>query len=269
MRFAWCLLWGVSTAAILRPAHAESAPSVPRGMRKVDPGEYRPLYPPSPQETRVPVAAFYMDARPVTNSEFARFVATAPEWGRGAPPRILADESYLMHWEHPAAPGKKETPDAPVVHISWFAAKAYCAARGARLPSEAEWEWAANASETKKDASGDKAFLEQIGSWYSTPHHGEVGRVARGKANIWGLFDMHGLIWEWVLDFNSTMTTTDARDGGDKMRFCGAGALRASDTTDYVKFMRVAMRGSLRGDYTTSLLGFRCARSVTPELEKP
>jgi formylglycine-generating enzyme required for sulfatase activity len=73
--------------------------------------------------------------------------------------------------------------------------------------------------------------------------------------------DLHGLVWEWVLDFNGAMLGTDARKSGDRDRItvCGGGSVAASDTTDYASFMRVAFRSSLRADYTTHNLGFRCA----------
>jgi formylglycine-generating enzyme required for sulfatase activity len=64
-----------------------------------------------------------------------------------------------------------------------------------------------------------------------------------------------------VLDFNSAMLTTDARKTGDKdaLTFCGGGAINATDKSNYPTFMRVAFRSSLRADYTTNNLGFRCA----------
>jgi formylglycine-generating enzyme required for sulfatase activity len=73
--------------------------------------------------------------------------------------------------------------------------------------------------------------------------------------------DLFGLVWEWVLDFNSAMLTTDARNAGtkDSLAFCGGGAINATDKANYPSFMRVAFRSSLRADYTTNNLGFRCA----------
>jgi formylglycine-generating enzyme required for sulfatase activity len=95
------------------------------------PSVYRPLYPPTPEEREIPVAPFRIDARPVTNSQFATFVARDPRWARDRVGRIFADEGYLS---------VTGAPSAPVARVSWFAAKAYCQARGARLPTEAEWE---------------------------------------------------------------------------------------------------------------------------------
>jgi formylglycine-generating enzyme required for sulfatase activity len=85
--------------------------------------------------------------------------------------------------------------------------------------------------------------------------------VGTNQANYWGVQDLHGLVWEWVLDFNSSMLATDPRRAGDRDRlaFCGGGAIGATDQADYPSFMRVAFRSSLRAEYTTHNLGFRCA----------
>lgn len=245
------------------PNGALAAPPL-QPMTTVGPGVYRPLYPASPAKASVSVPAFLLDTYPVTNEEYARFIALHPMWRRNSPPRIFADTSYLASWSSDDAPGPLLHRRAPVVQISWFAARAYCEARQARLPTEYEWELAAAASSTKRDAEGDKSWLDGIATWYAHPQRGALGEIGSRKANAWGIHDLHGLIWEWVSDFNSTLVTGDTREGsdGDKMKFCGAGALGASVTTDYVKFMRTAFRSSLRADFTTNLLGFRCASDL-------
>ena len=72
---------------------------------------------------------------------------------------------------------------------------------------------------------------------------------------------MHGLIWEWVSDFNSIILTGDSRSNSAINRdlFCASGALGAVDKENYAAFMRFAFRSSLQGKYTVSNLGFRCA----------
>lgn len=251
----------MSVAPTARGADGAGGQAVPRSMRRVGPGVYRPLYATTPRESEIPVAAFLLDTLLVTNRAFALFLRSNPDWRRGSVPRIFADESYLAAWESDTEPGKSVHPDAPVVRVSWFSAKAYCAWRGARLPTEAEWELAAAASARRADGSLDPKWRESIASWYAKPSPTSLSPVGRDAANFWGIHDLNGLVWEWVLDFNSSLVASDAREAGDKdrMRFCGAGALGAKDKTDYVKFMRVAMRSSLRGDFTTANLGFRCA----------
>lgn len=226
----------------------------------VGPGVYAPLYPAKGFE-RVPVAAFRLDVVPVTNAEYATFVAAHPEWRRDRVNPLLADEGYLGRWAGPETPGAEAPDRAPVVQVSWFAARAYCDARGARLPTEAEWELAAAASATSTDGRGDAAYLREILSWYGAPTPDVLPETGGRPANAWGVRDLHGLVWEWVEDFNATLASVDNRDDQDPDRklYCGGGAAGASAKDDYAAFMRVAFRGSLSANYTTANLGFRCA----------
>lgn len=79
--------------------------------------------------------------------------------------------------------------------------------------------------------------------------------------------DLHGLIWEWVDDFNSLLVSADSRDQNDpdRLKFCGAGALSLRDTENYAVLMRVAMLSSLKAADTTVNLGFRCAKPADAE----
>ena len=71
-------------------------------------------------------------------------------------------------------------------------------------------------------------------------------------------------MWEWVLDFNSTLISEDSRTGKDpdRLLFCGSGAVGSRDRNDYASFMRIAFRSALSPRYTTASLGFRCARDA-------
>jgi formylglycine-generating enzyme required for sulfatase activity len=240
------------------------------GMARVGPGTYRPLYPPSPAEAEVPVKPFLLDRYPVTNGLYRLFVLAHPEWRRDRVPAVFADDGYLSHWAEPTELGPEVGDSQPVVRVSWFAAKAYCAARAARLPTEAEWELAAAASRTRADGRDDPAWREQILAWYARPNPAQLPVVGTTPANYWGIHDLHALVWEWVLDFNASMLTTDARGtgGADRLTFCGGGAVNATNKADYPTFMRVAFRSSLRAAYTTNNLGFRCAANVPAEPSK-
>lgn len=228
---------------------------------KVGPGVLRPLYPASPEEATVAVAAFRLDRTQVTNAQYLAFVRAHPRWQRGEVPGLFADEHYLEHWAGPARLGPRAPASAPVVRVSWFAAKAYCEAQGARLPTEMQWELAAQASATQPDASTDPQFVAEILGWYARPSPDVLPAVGGGKPNYWGAQDLHGLVWEWVLDFANASVSSDSRNGkdGETLSFCGAGALTARNKDDYAAFMRIAFRSSLQASYTTGNLGFRCA----------
>lgn len=251
-------LAGTAAAAPRRPVASAS-------MSRVGPGAYRPLYAASPAESSISVKAFLLDRKPVTNASFLAFVRANPSWRRDQVKRLFADEGYLAHWQGAVLLGKGVRPASPVTGVSWFAAKAYCAARGARLPNEAEWELAALASESAPDGSGDARWLARILRFYSEPTSASSLRdVGAGKPNFWGIYDMHGLTWEWVYDFGASLVASDSRekDGADQNRFCGASGADAKNPSDYAAFMRVAFRSSLQASFTTARLGFRCAADV-------
>jgi formylglycine-generating enzyme required for sulfatase activity len=257
-----CALTSSAVAAPRRPA-------APAGMSRVGPGVYQPLYAASPDERTVSVKAFWLDRKPVTNDKFLAFVRSHPAWRRDQVKRLFADQGYLAHWESVDALGKGVRPSSPVTGVSWFAAKAYCAARSARLPTEREWELAALASESRADGSNDPRWLARILSFYSEPTAGSSLRdVGAGKPSFWGIYDMHGLIWEWVYDFGASLVAADSRekDDAEPNRFCGASGADARNPSDYASFMRVAFRSSLQASFTTTRLGFRCAADmkVTP-----
>lgn len=238
--------------------------AVPTPMARVGPGVLRPVYAPEPGVTEIGVPAFALDRVPVTNAEFLRFVAAHPGWQRGRAPRLFVDGSYLGHWATPTLLGPAVAPDQPVTRVSWFAARAYCAVRDARLPTENEWELAAAGGALGPDGRAEPGFREKILAWYAQPTGPSLRRVGQEPPNFWGVSDLHGLVWEWVLDFNATMVSGDSRDGRsvDTMRFCGLGGLAADAKEDYASFMRIAFRSSLEARYTTANLGFRCARDA-------
>jgi sulfatase modifying factor 1 len=88
-----------------------------------------------------------------------------------------------------------------------------------------------------------------------------------GPANFYGVRNMHGLIWEWVDDFNALLVSADSRNQGDpdQLQYCGAGAISLQDRDNYAVLMRVALLSALSGADTTNNLGFRCARTLPLE----
>lgn len=240
---------------------------VPADMALIPASEHQPLYPSRPDDEAIAVKSFLIDKYPVTNQQYLDFVRENPRWQRGKVPVLFASEHYLRHWEGPLSLGEQADPKAPVVYVSWFAAKAYCSAHNKRLPTEAEWEVAGAASETEANAGNSPEWRQKILGWYSKPTPKKQPPVGQGEANYYGIHDLHGLVWEWIADFNAYFVKSDSRgrDEDAGARFCGAAGLESSDTEDYASFMRSAMRGSLEGKYTGSGMGFRCVRDYPPE----
>ncbi|AHI66843.1 formylglycine-generating enzyme family protein [Burkholderia thailandensis] len=216
------------------------------------------------RSTPVHIDAFELQDTPVTVRAFTAFLRAHPEWRRARVARVFAGPAYLADWADPLHPAPATPPDAPVTGVSWFAARAYCASEGARLPTWLEWEYAAAADATRTDARNDPLWRQQILSWYEQPAARVLPSVG-GAPNVYGVRDLHGLIWEWVDDFNALFISGDSRTQGDpdQQRFCGAGAISIVRRDSYAVLMRVALLSSLTGADSTGSLGFRCARSIS------
>lgn len=259
---------------VASPLGASTSPAA-AGMVRIPAGTYLPLYaeplpaPAGGRQTstvrrRVAVAAFEMDVSPVTNGDFLAFVRAHPEWRRSRVTGLFADASYLRHWRGDLDLGDGAPADSPVIDVSWFAARAYLRAIGKALPTVDQWEYVAAADDTRRDASRDPAFLERLRLWYGRPTPARLPPVGRTPRNVYGVRDLHGLIWEWTLDFNSALVTGESRADSalERTLYCGSGAAGASNFEDYAAFMRYAFRSSLEARYTIANLGFRGVRQL-------
>lgn len=229
-----------------------------QSMAFIEGGTYKPFVKGDKEE--VPVNAFWMDEKAVTNADYQRFVEANPQWSKENTKRIFADSNYLYHWPDSGSSHIPETQDeAPVVNVSWFAAKAYCEWQNKRLPKLHEWEFVARAFPINDGSANSLQRI--ISDWYSNrlKHDFLVGAVYQ---NTYGVWDMHGLVWEWVYDFNSIVMNNDGRNQEEMPEglFCGSASLNANDATDYAAFVRFAFRTSLKGNYNLRKLGFRCAK---------
>lgn len=225
-------------------------------MKKIDAGTFKPIY--GSGDGKINVNAFHMDPAPVTNAEYLIFVKQMPKWQKSKVKALFADKQYLANWVDDLN-FPKALEQSPVTNVSWYAAKAYCECQGKRLPTVNEWEFAAMANEKVKDARKDSLNNARLLDKIQTPNT-NLQKVKQSKPNVYGIYDMHGLIWEWTYDFNSVMLSGENRNNNDKNQFCGAGSLNANDLMNYVSFMRYAFRSSVKAHYTISNLGFRCAK---------
>lgn len=235
------------------------------GYQRVPAGAIQPVldYQDAPGKQRV--AAFELMRQPVTNAEFLAFVRQHPEWRRDQAPALYAEPAnYLSQWQSAWQLGSSALPRQPVTQVSWFAAEAFCEAQHARLPTWMEWEYVAAADQTRRDARDDPAWAERILAWYARNSAAPLGEVGKTPANVYGVQDLHGLVWEWTGDYAAMLLTADSRTQSDpdRLKFCGAGALSVGDRENYPVMMRIAMLSSLRAVNSTRNLGFRCARTL-------
>jgi formylglycine-generating enzyme required for sulfatase activity len=203
-------------------------------MVSIGAGNYLPFYKATTTSKTISVHGFLLDAAPVSRDQYLDFVLHSEAWARSRVPALFAEPTYLADW-----PGDYDSgPTAgslPITHVSWFAARAYCAFHRKRLPTLAEWEM------TSATQSG-RRLLELSG------------------ANVGADANIREALHEWIADFNSTLVSGRSLDQPSDL-FCGAGA-RANDASDYAAFSRYAFRSSLRANFALRRLGFRCARDA-------
>lgn len=244
---------------------ALALPAMAADYRPVPGGPFRSVLPADGKEARAQLAPFALRATLVSNAEFRDFVARHPQWRRGQVASVLAGPTYLAGWNTDSDPGALD-PEAPVTGVSWHAASAFCAGEGARLPRWYEWEYGAAASAERADARDDPQWLSNILNWYARPASGVPGRIGAAAANIHGLYDMHGLVWEWVEDYSALFVNADSRSQGTgkQLDYCGGAALSLGDRRNYAVLMRIALLAAMEAAQDGPYLGFRCARPLLP-----
>ncbi len=238
-----------------------SSSTPPARMVLIDGGWFTPLYKEDGKEKRVVVTPFFLDQFQVTNKEFIEFTISHPQWRANQVKSIFADQGYLSHLD---STDLAEQANQPVTRTSWYAAMAYCKSYGKTLPSLDQWEYAAQASDNSPKGIELDDFKRKILDWYAKPATARLPSVDNTEKNYWGVYGMHGVVWEQVSDFNSALVTGESRGDSalDKRLFCGSGAAQAVDPGDYAAFMRYALRGSYAADYTLATMGFRCAKNI-------
>jgi formylglycine-generating enzyme required for sulfatase activity len=240
-------------------------------------GEFHSVLPEGAAAAAAHVEPFLLETMPVTNGDYLDFVRNHTEWQRGHVQAALADARYLQHWVRPLELGPQARPDQPVTHVSWFAARAYCESRKARLPAWVEWEFAAAADEHAADARHDPVWRQTILAALSRTPGSALPAVGLKPPNLYGVYDLHGLVWEWVEDFDTLFAPREhsgqehagmTMGPGDTAMSCGAAALAVSDPENYPMILRLAVLSSVSRSSTTAHLGFRCARPAHPSEKK-
>ena len=240
---------------------------------------------------RVYVDAFYMDRTEVTNAQFKEFLLENPQWHN----KLIvtkadlfstpSDGNYLFTWSGNNYPQGKA--DYPVRYVSWTAARAYANWAGKRLPTEAEWEYAARGGlKGKRYPNGDTIAARDANFNHQNrdPRYidDRKGTTPVGKyaANGYGLYDMAGNVSEWCRDgydseFYSTFPRNDvARNplSPDNVRykrnldnFVGLLVLRGGSYASNGSRVRVSARSNSHPTFILhGGMGFRCVKDVTP-----
>jgi sulfatase modifying factor 1 len=273
MRSQWVALFAGLAVVSPSRAHAAARVAAPArraatasAMARIPAGSYRPLFATS-TSSLVHVAAFDIDREPVTREQYLRFVRANPRWARGVVPPSFAEGHYLAEWPSATNAGNATDLRRPVTSVSWFAAKVYCAAQGKRLPTVDEWELAA-ASISARRGSNARDDRRTLLALYAARKPGVPDTIGVTAPNAYGVRDLHGVVWEWTLDFNPAAAADDSHASQghhhdhEHHLFCASAAIGATDATDYPAFARYAMRAGLTTRSTVAGVGFRCASSI-------
>ena len=250
-----CLAAGMLMLAAGRPSAAHASADA-NAMVRVPAGTYQPFFKGKNGTAPIPVQAFLLDRAPVTCADFAAFLAREPRWRKSQIRQLYAESGYLAGWNGDRVPAV--TALEPVTSVSWFAAKAYCECEGQRLPTQVEWEWAAEGDATR---SSPIRLAEAVRPRPSAGSSASL-RFAMGRGRVPGL--AFGEVWEWTSDFNQLMVSSPSPDESNASLFCGDG-FRANDARDYAGFLRFSFRSSLKANYTLKNLGFRCAKDLSED----
>lgn len=236
---------------------------------------------------RVGLEAFWIDETEVTVAEFGRFVEAAnyvteaERFGWSLVFDVNTGDWERVdgaNWRRPDGGQLTPQPDEPVVQVSWNDANAYAKWAGKRLPTEAEWEFAARGGlRGKQYAWGDELRPggKPVANWWqgsfplrNTGEDGFVGRarVASFPSNGYGLYDAAGNVWEWTADWYSddyyaSSPSDDPKgpsSGVERAMRGGSWMCAENFCTNY----RVAARSHATPDSGMNNLGFRCAKDV-------
>ena len=258
MRAAALGVWFAAVAAAASGAVAQPVElpwvTVPAGTFQMGcvPGDALCLESERPRHA-VTLSQFDLMATEVTVAQYARFVEAT---GRG----------------RPVQPDFPQADDHPAVHLSWDDAADFCAWAGARLPTEAEWEYAARAGQDGRLYWwGDEVTRDYANFGDLTCCSGAVGGadtwvntapVGSLPPNDFGLHDMIGNVWEWVDgwidDFYPEGPVTDPQPpAAGYLRI-----MRGASWLNYPEVLRLSVRLPFSAESHTSNVGARCARDT-------
>ena len=216
--------------------------------------------------------AFYMDKYEVTNAQYKAFVDANPQWSKDNIEDRFHDGTYLYLWSGNNYPSGMA--DHPVVRVSWYAAMAYAEWTGKRLPTEAEWEYAARGGLAGKKYPWGDAEPTPADANYDF-NVSEMTPVGQYPANGYGLFDVAGNVFEWCIDaydvdfYAASDNIRNPIAGGEVDTFTTiptdpSRVFRGGGWDSTARDLRVAGRFNFTPVGTFASVGFRCARAVTP-----
>lgn len=228
---------------------------------------------------QVTLGAFRMSKYEITNAQYAAFlnaksIDSTGRYAAGAysaqtliwPSRSRSD--WGLHYTNGQWVPVVSYENHPVINVTWYGATEFATYAGASLPTEAQWEYACRATTTTPFNTGscitnmhaNYNWAYQYGSCTNTitTYPGTTKSVGTYTANNYGLYDMHGNIWEWCSDWYGTYPTTTQRNPtGASVGM--ARVFRGGSWNGEARFCRSAYRANYYPDSYTNFIGFRIA----------
>ena len=220
---------------------------------------------------------FYLSEKAITNEQYSLFLNEnkVPANGRH---RVEGFGEQLLVFPHSWGvkyvndkwqPTTSEKPDYPIVNVTWYGAKAYCDWINGRLPTEAEWEYACRAGSTTPFNTGANLTTSQANYDGNIPYGenekgvylGQPQPVGNYPPNAWGLYEMHGNVWEWCSDWYGKYTS-DAVTNPQGPSAGSHRVLNGGGWSSGAGYCRSASRYDVMPNLYGSFIGFRPAASL-------
>ncbi|MFW5775035.1 MAG: formylglycine-generating enzyme family protein [Chitinivibrionales bacterium] len=205
----------------------------------------------------VSVSAIRFDEHEVTMKQYQECVSA------GVCSRAHYDDGKCLMWtangpKKVKVPQKYRAADQPVVCVNWYQARTYCRWKGKRLPTEAEWEYAALAGTQNAYAWGNSSPSAETNA---TAAERKPRRVKQAQPNAWGLYDMTGNVWEWTADrYQSDYYDQSAEQNPKGPQVGRYRVIRGGGWYSSNDQLRIKNRQWMAPEYGEVSLGFRCVK---------
>ncbi len=200
---------------------------------------------------KVKIDSFYLDAFEVTNREYLQFCL---ETGHTLP----------EFWNTDIFKSGENFPDYPVIGVNWFDAQKYAEWAGKRLPTEAEWEYAARGGLIDMDFPNGNEWTKERAKQEGKGWKNLIEPVGKYDPNGYGLYDMSGNVWEWVNDRHSETYYAVSEYDNPKGPESGTNRVIRSGSWHSGKMCKkVYYRKGLISNWSDFAVGFRCAKGVS------